>query len=65
MQKAKSIYIIVSFLMESGVKIILKDLQAALDRGVQVRILMGNYLRITQPSALFLIKKGLENRVDL
>ena len=65
MKKAKRIDIIVSFLMESGVKMILSDLQEALDRGVRVRILTGNYLGITQPSALCLIKKELGNRVDL
>lgn len=64
-RKAARIDIIVSFLMESGVRMILKDLKAALDRGVQVRILTGNYLGITQPSALCLIKKELGNRVDL
>ena len=56
---------IVSFLMESGVRMILKDLKTALDRGAEVRILTGNYLGITQPSALYLIKKELGNRVDL
>ena len=65
MLKAKQIDIVVSFLMESGVKMLLNDLRAALDRGVQVRILTGNYLGITQPSALCLIKKELGNRVDL
>lgn len=65
MLKAKKIDIIVSFLMESGVKMILKDLKAALERGVQVRILTGNYLGITQPSALCLIKKELGKDVDL
>lgn len=65
MLKAKRIDIIVSFLMESGVRMLLKDLKAALDRGVQIRILTGNYLGITQPSALYLIKKELGNRVDL
>lgn len=65
MLKANQIDIIVSFLMESGVRMILRDLKAALDRGVQVRILTGNYLGITQPSALCLIKKELGNRVDL
>ena len=59
MLKASKIDIIVSFLMESGVRMILKDLKAAMDRGVQVRILTGNYLGITQPSALCLIKKEL------
>lgn len=64
-QKAKRIDIIVSFLMESGVKMLLKDLKTALERDVQIRILTGNYLGITQPSALFLIKKELGNRADL
>ncbi|MCM1112758.1 MAG: DEAD/DEAH box helicase family protein [Muribaculum sp.] len=65
MMRAKRIDIIVSFLMESGVRMILQDLKAALNRGVKIRILTGNYLGITQPSALYLIKKELENRVDL
>ena len=65
MLKASKIDIIVSFLMESGVRMILKDLKNALDRGAKVRILTGNYLGITQPSALCLIKKELGNRVDL
>lgn len=65
MMRANQIDIIVSFLMESGVKLILNDLKAALDRGVRIRILTGNYLGITQPSALYLIKKELEDRVDL
>ena len=65
MAQAKQIDIIVSFLMESGVRMLLKDLKAALDRGVQIRILTGNYLGITQPSALFLIKKELGDKVEL
>ena len=59
MKKAQKIDIIVSFLMESGVRMILKDLKSALDRGAKIRILTGNYLGITQPSALYLIKKEL------
>ncbi len=65
MKKADRVDIIVSFLMESGVRMLLKDLRSALDRGAQIRILTGNYLGITQPSALYLIKKELGNRVDL
>lgn len=65
MLKADRIDIIVSFLMESGVRMILQDLKAALDRGVPVRILTGNYLGITQPSALYLIKKELGDGIDL
>ena len=51
--------------MESGVKMILNDLKSALNRGVEIRILTGNYLGITQPSALYLIKKELDNKIDL
>ena len=65
MTRAKQIDIIVSFLMESGVRMLLKDLKAALDRGARIRILTGNYLGITQPSALFLIKKELGEKAEL
>ena len=65
MKNAKRIDIIVSFLMESGVKMLLKDLERAMDQGTEVRILTGNYLGITQPSALYLIKQKLGERVDL
>ena len=65
LQKADDIDIIVSFLMESGVKMLIKDLEKALERGAKIRILTGNYLGITEPSALYLIKHQLKNKVDL
>ena len=65
MLKAKGIDLIVSFLMESGIRLILNDIRNALDRGAIVRILTGNYLGITQPSALYLIKKEFGDRIDL
>jgi len=65
LKKADSVDIIVSFLMESGVKMLLDDLEKALNRGARIRILTGNYLGITQPSALYLIKRKLGDRVDL
>lgn len=65
LQRAERVDIIVSFLMESGVKMLLEELDNALSRGVTIRILTGNYLGITQPSALYLIKRKLGDRVDL
>ena len=44
---------------------LLKDLERAMDQGTELRILTGNYLGITQPSALYLIKQKLGDRVDL
>lgn len=64
-QRAESIDMIVSFLMESGVKLILEDLRAAIERGIKIRLLTGNYLGITQPSALYLIKKEFGEKIDL
>ncbi len=64
-KKADRVDIIVSFLMESGVKMLLSELDNALSRGATIRILTGNYLGITQPSALYLIKQKLGDRVDL
>lgn len=64
-KKADSVDIIVSFLMESGVKMLLGELDNALKRGAKIRILTGNYLGITQPSALYLIKHKLGDQIDL
>lgn len=60
-QNAEKIDIIVSFLMESGAKLIFKDLK---DSNAKIRILTSNYLNITQPPALYLLK-SLGNKIDL
>lgn len=64
-KNAKAIDIIVSFLMDSGVKMILEDLKEAIDRNVSIRILTGSYLNITSPSALYMLKRELKDKVDL
>lgn len=65
MMYADQIDIIVAFLMESGVKMILRDLKSALSRGAKIRILTGNYLGITHPSALYMLKRELGDKIDL
>ncbi|MCD3363865.1 DEAD/DEAH box helicase family protein, partial [Clostridium botulinum D/C] len=64
-KKATSIDIIVSFLMESGVRLLENDLKKVLDKNIPIRILTGNYLNITQPSALYLLKDILGDKIDL
>ncbi len=64
-QKAKKVDIIVSFLMESGVRLLEEDLKEMVRRDIPVRILTGNYLNITQPSALYLIRTIMGDKVDL
>jgi len=64
-KKARKIDIIVAFLMESGVRLIIDDLKQAVERDASLRILCGNYLNITQPQALYLLKDSLGEKVDL
>ena len=64
-EKAVRIDIIVAFIMESGVKILKNDLSKALDRNIPIRILTGNYLNITQPQALYMLKYIMNDKVDL
>ncbi|MEA4826892.1 MAG: DEAD/DEAH box helicase family protein [Clostridium sp.] len=64
-KRAKSIDIIVAFLMESGVRLLEEDLKEVVNKNIPMRILTGNYLNITQPSALYLLKAILGDKVDL
>lgn len=59
---AESIDIIVSFLMKSGVKLIISDLK---NSNAKIRILTSKYLNITQPQALYLLKSELKDNLDL
>ncbi len=49
---SSSTAILVSFMMVSGLELILPSLQRSLDSGAQIKILTGDYLYITQPEAL-------------
>lgn len=49
---ASGIYIMTSFIMESGVKLLAPHLKQAAERGAEVRMLAGDYLYITQPNGL-------------
>ncbi|MGN7454876.1 DEAD/DEAH box helicase family protein [Paenibacillus pasadenensis] len=51
-QQASGIYILTSFVMDSGVRILAPHLREALDRGAEVKLLAGDYLFVTQPQAL-------------
>ncbi|MGI6160246.1 DEAD/DEAH box helicase family protein [Candidatus Darwinibacter acetoxidans] len=63
--RANQIKIVVSFVMESGVRLLLPHLQEAAARGVPVQILTSLYLNITEPSALYLLKDQLGSGADI
>ncbi|MBC2579162.1 DEAD/DEAH box helicase family protein [Clostridium sp. DJ247] len=64
-KKATNIDIIVAFLMESGVKLLEAELREVVDKNIPIRILTGNYLNITQPQALYMLKDIMGYKVDL
>lgn len=64
-KKAKKVDIIVSFLMESGVKLLENELMEIKEKNIPIRILTGNYLNITQPSALYRLKDIFGESADL
>ncbi|MBD2846627.1 DEAD/DEAH box helicase family protein [Paenibacillus sp. IB182496] len=52
MQQASGIYILTSFVMQSGVRLLAPHLRRALERGAEVKALAGDYLFVTQPEGL-------------
>jgi len=51
-RRASGIYILTSFVMDSGVRLLEPHLREAAERGAEIRMLAGDYLYITQPRAL-------------
>lgn len=51
-KKSKSCYILTSFMMEYGVKLLESLLLEAAEKGTEIKIVTGDYLYITQPDAL-------------
>lgn len=62
LEKAASMDICVSFVMESGISMLTEMLEKLVDRGVKVRVLCSTYLQISQPSALLLLRESLKGK---
>ena len=64
-KKATEVKIIVAFLKDTGVKLLEDDIRELVDRGVNIKILTGNYLNITEPKALTSLKYNFGDKIDL
>ena len=51
--KAEKIYINVSFIRDSGIKLLINELENAKSRNCEIKILTSNYMNITEPNALY------------
>jgi superfamily II DNA or RNA helicase/HKD family nuclease len=63
-EKANAIYMMPSFVMQSGVRLISSYLKKALDNGVEVKCLTGDYLFVTQPEGLKELLQ-LDDRIEV
>ena len=64
-KKATEVKIIVAFLKDTGVKLLEDDIRELVDRRVNIKILTGNYLNITEPKALTSLKYNFGDKIDL
>lgn len=51
-ETSSTIYILTSFVMKSGVRLLKETLKKAAERGADIKICAGDYLFVTQPEAL-------------
>ncbi len=65
LRRAHCIRMVVSFVLESGVRLLLPELRAAAGRGVPIELITSRYLNITEPSALYLLHDSLGEAMDL
>lgn len=63
--RAKRVRFIVSFLLESGARLISRQLQQAANRGVPIQILTGKYLTITEPPAIYHLFDRLGDNLEI
>ena len=57
LSESNSVYMVVSFTMASGVRMLLDYLKSAVGRGVDIKILSGDYLHVTDVAACFLCRR--------
>lgn len=65
MEHSSQVDIIVSFLMESGTRLLINSLDKAIENGAKVSIITGLYLNLTSPSALCMLLSAFGDRIDL
>ena len=59
-KKAKKIYFIVSFIRDSGIKLLIKIIKEASLEGKEIKIITSNYMNITEPNALYRLYEVFE-----
>ena len=64
-RRSDSIRLIVSFVRESGARLLAPELKSAAQRGASLRLLTGRYLSITEPSALYCLMHELGTAIDM
>ncbi|WP_053955353.1 DEAD/DEAH box helicase family protein [Inediibacterium massiliense] len=63
--RAKRMDFIISFIRDSGIKLLVNDFKKAIDRGAKLRLLTSTYLNVTEPNALYRLKSELEDKIEI
>lgn len=56
-ENSSTVYILVSFVMKSGVEVLKESLHKAAERGADIKICTGDYMYVTQPEALKMLSE--------
>ena len=64
-KKAKKIYFIVSFIRDSGIKLLIKAIKEASTEGKEIKIITSNYMNITEPNALYRLYEIFEKNKNV
>ena len=60
-KRSKKIYFVVSFIRDSGAKLINNSLVEAIKAGKEVKIITSDYLNVTEPNALYRLSKEIND----
>lgn len=62
--EADTVYLLISFVMESGVRLLAPHLREAVARGADVKVLTGDYLFVTEPEGLAELR-GIHSDIEI
>jgi len=64
-KRAKKMYFIVSFIRDSGIKLLINSIKEASIEGKEIKIITSNYMNITEPNALYRLYEIFEKNKNI
>lgn len=64
-EKCNKIIFVVSFIMDSGIKLIIESLKKAIEKDCKIEIFTTDYMSVTEPIALYRLLTQLNDKADI